>query len=67
MTQKYTNNQTPRETKRFCTKIWQPKKHNQKAEWINDMTKKLGGLEKGPKAEIHIELPKKTQKRYQTG
>ena len=43
-------------------------KHNEKAEWINDMTKELEGFEEGPKAEIHIELLKKThKKRYQTG
>ena len=28
-----------KETEQFWTKIWQPKKHNEKAEWINDMTK----------------------------
>ena len=36
-----------RETERFWTKIWQPKKHNEKAEWINDMTRELEGLEEG--------------------
>ena len=53
-------------TERFWTKIWQPKKHNKKAEWINDMTRELKGFEEGPNAEIHIELLKKTLKRYQT-
>ena len=48
-------------------KIWQPKKHNEKAEWINDMTRELEGLEEGPKAEIHIELLKKTIKKISTG
>ena len=52
-----------RETERFWTKIWQPKKHNEKAEWINDMTRELEGLEEGPKTEIHIELLKKTLKK----
>ena len=28
-----------KETQRFWTKIWQTKKHNQKAEWINNMTR----------------------------
>ena len=28
-----------RETERFWTKIWQLKRHNEKAEWINDMTR----------------------------
>ena len=50
-----------KETQRFWTKIWQPKKHNEKAEWINNMTWELG-LEEGPKAEIHIDLLKTTQK-----
>ena len=40
-------------------KIWQPKKHNEKAEWINNMTREIEGLEEGPKGEIHIELLKK--------
>ena len=31
------------------------------------MTRELERLEEGPKAEIDIELHKKTQKRYQTG
>ena len=52
-----------RETERFWTKIWQPKNHNEKAEWINDMTTELEGLEEGPNAEIHIELLKKTLKK----
>ena len=43
------------------------KKHNVKTEWINNMTRELEGLEEGPKAEINIELLKKTLKRYQTG
>ena len=52
-----------RETEQFWTKIWQLKKHNEKAEWINDMTRELEGLEEGLKVEIHIELLKKTQKK----
>ena len=51
-----------REIKRFWTKIWQPKKHNEKAEWINNMTRELEGLEEGPKAEIHTDLLKTTLK-----
>ncbi len=39
------------------------KKHNEKAEWIINMTRELEGLEEGPKAEIHIELLKKTLKK----
>ena len=36
------------------------KKHNEKAEWINNMTRELEGLKEGPKAEIHIDLLKTT-------
>ena len=50
----------PKETAQFWTKIWQPKKHNEKVEWINNMTRELEGLEEVLKAEIHIELLKKT-------
>ena len=39
------------------------KKHNVQAEWINNMIRELEGLEKGPKAEINIELLKKTLKK----
>ena len=39
-----------KETERFWTKIWQPKKHNENTEWINNM-------------DIHIDLLKKTLKR----
>ena len=52
-----------RETERFWTKIWQPKKHNENAEWINDLTRELEGLEEGPKMEIHIDLLRTTLKR----
>ena len=50
-----------RNQERFWTRIWQPRRHNKKAEWINNMTKELG-LEEGPKAEIHIDLLKMTLK-----
>ena len=55
-----------KETKRFWTKIRQPKKkkkHNGKAEWINNITREIQGLEKGLKTEIHIDLVKTTLKR----
>ena len=57
-----------KETQRFWTNIWQPKKHNEKAEWINNMTRELEGLEEGPKAEIQTNLFKTTPhlKKYQT-
>ena len=38
------------------------KKYNKKAEWINNLTRELEGLEEGPKAEINIDLLKTTQK-----
>ena len=38
------------------------KKHNEKAEWLNNMTRELEGLEEVPKAEIHIDLLKTTLK-----
>ena len=51
------------ETERFWTKIWEPKKHNENAEWINNITRELDGLEEGPKMEIHVDLLKTTLKR----
>ena len=41
--------------------------HNEKAEWINNMMRGLEGLKEGPKVEIHIDLHKKTLKKYQNG
>ena len=41
--------QDAKETERFWTKIWQPKKHNKKAEWTNNMTRELEGLKGGRK------------------
>ena len=41
MTQKTYQQPDARETERFWTKIWQPKKHNAKAEWINNTTRGL--------------------------
>ena len=52
-----------KETERFWTKIWQPKQHNEKAEWINHITRELEQLEEGPKAEIHTDLLKTTLKK----
>ena len=43
------------------------KKHNEKAEWINNRTRELEGIEEGPKAEIHTDLLKTTLKKYPTG
>ena len=52
-----------KETERFWTKIWEPKKHNENPEWINNNTRELDGLEEGPKMEIHVDLLKTTLKR----
>ena len=54
-----------KQTQRSWTKIWQPKKHNKKAEWINNMTRELEVLKEGPKVEIHIDVLKTTFKKYQ--
>ena len=56
-----------KETERLWTKIWQPKKHNENAEWINKITRELDGLEKGPKMEIHIVLLQTTLQRMSNG
>ena len=39
------------------------KKHNENAEWINNITRELKGFEASPKPEIHVDLLKKTLKR----
>ena len=39
------------------------KKHNEKAEWINHITRELEELEEGPKPEIHTDLLKTTLKK----
>ena len=38
-------------------------KHSENAEWINNISRELEGLEEGPKMEIHIDLLKTTLKR----
>ena len=53
-----------RETERFWTKIWQPKKHNVKVEWINNMTREQEGIEEGPKAELTSTLTQRHAKKY---
>ena len=52
-----------KETEGFLAKIWEPKKHNENADWINNITRELDGLEEGPKMEIHVDLLKTTLKR----
>ena len=39
------------------------KKHKENAEWINNITRELEGLEEDPKMEIHFDLLKTTLKR----
>ena len=52
-----------KETERFWTKIWQPKQHNEKAEWIKHITRELEEHKEGPKAEIITDLFKTTLKK----
>ena len=52
-----------KETERFWAKIWEPKKHNENTEWINNITRELDRLERGPKIEIHVDLLKKNTKK----
>ena len=52
-----------KETEQFWTKIWESKKHNENAEWINNITRELEGLEEGPEMDIHVDLLKTTLKR----
>ena len=66
MTLKHTNNRMQKKPNDFRLKYGN-QKHNEKAEWINNMTRELEGLEEGPKAEIHIDLLKTTLKKSQTG
>ena len=49
-----------KETEQFWTKIWQPKKHNEKAEWINNKTRELEGLEEARKQKYTSNDSKKT-------
>ena len=52
------------ETQRFWAKIWQPKKkYSENAEWMNNITRELEGLDLGPKAEIPTDLLKMTLKK----
>ena len=51
-----------KETEQFWTKIWQPKKHNEKAEWINDMTRELEELKEIQSGNTHRTTQKDTKK-----
>ena len=52
-----------KETERFWAKIWEPEKHNENAEWINNITRELDGLEEGPKMEIPHRLTQNNTKK----
>ena len=67
MTLKHTNNRMQKKPNDFGLKYGNQKKHNEKADWISNMTKELEGLEEGPKAEIYIDLHKTTLKKHQIG
>ena len=45
-----------KEANQCWSKIWERKVHNRKAEWMNNMKKKIKGLEEGPQAMIHLKL-----------
>ena len=70
MARKHTNNRMQEKPNDFGLKYGNQKnkkqnkkqKHNEKADWINNMTKELEGFEEGPKAKIHIDLFKTTLK-----
>ena len=53
-----------RETEQFLSKLWQPREHYTKAEWIINMVKDLERLEDGPKAEMLKELMRMALKKY---
>ena len=61
---KYTNNRMQKKPNDFRQKYGnKKKKHNEKADWINNMTRELEGIEEDPKAEIHTDLLKTTLKK----
>ena len=63
---KHANNRMQKKPNDFGLKygnLQKKKKHNEKAEWINNITRELEGLKKDPKAEIHTDLFKTTLKK----
>ena len=56
---KHTNSRMQEKPNDFGLK-YSNKKHNEKAEWINNITKELKGLEEDQKAEIHPDVLKTT-------
>ena len=67
MTVKDTNNRMQKKPNDFGLKYGNQKKHNEKAEWINNITREQEGFKECPKAEIHTDLVKTTLKKYQNG
>ena len=53
-----------KETNHCWSRIWQPREYNKKPETINNVGKKLEGLEEGPKAKMHIDSPRTTQRKH---
>ena len=62
MTIKHTNNRMQKKPNDSGLKYGN-QKHNEKAEWINHITRELEELEEGPKAEIHTDLLETTLKK----
>ena len=56
-----------KETEGFWTKICQPKQHNEKAEWINHITRELEHSKKAQKLKYTLIYSIRLLKRYQTG
>ena len=52
-----------REAKRFWSKIWERKDHNEKAEWINNMETELQMFEEGPQVNIRPDVLRATLKK----
>ena len=65
VTWKHTTNRIPKKPNDFEQKYMatKKKKYDENAEWINNITRELEGLEEGPKAEILIDLLKTTLKK----
>ena len=59
MTQKHTNNQTPKKSNNFGRKYGNLKSISKRLNGENDITRELEGLGEFPIAEIHFELLKK--------
>ena len=60
MTRKHTNNRMQKKPNDFGLKYGN--QENEKVEWMSNTTKELG-LQENPKAEIHIDLLRTTQKK----